>query len=214
MTPTDSEINAREHTLGSTWLHCSPSRIAVDERQEKNSYPSPPASDVGDVSDLPTMIHMDPEELVRAAPSQRRSRSPLSFFPVPVPVRWPIARSRPVESSWLSLLAPPKQNTYLSPRTRLRQLEIANTIQTIPQETGFWHILGPFLIDMTFEIAYLLWFFLSSVLYPRLWSLIVILASPVLVGILSPLLLFNSISDRNVRTSLKKYSGRQSRTRS
>jgi len=192
-------------------LHCSWSRIVVGDKQEKASYPSPPASDAGDVSDLPTMIHMDPEELVRYAPSRRRSRPPHSLFSELV--GWPIARSRRTESFWLSLLFAPKQTAYLFLRTRLQQLEIANTVQTIPQDTGFWTILGPFLIDMTFEIAYLLWFFLSEVLYPRLWSIIVVLASPVLVGVFAPVLIFNSISDRSIRTSPRKFSSsRPSRT--
>ena len=157
------------------------------------------------------MIHMDPEELVRYAPSQRRSRLPPSLFSELV--GWPIARSRRTESLWLSLLFAPKQTAYLFLRTRLRQLEIANTVQTIPQDTGFWTILGPFLIDMTFEIAYLLWFFLSEVLYPRLWSIIVVLASPVLVGVFAPVLIFNSISDRSIRTSPRKFTNsRPSRT--
>lgn len=193
--------------VSGTLFTCLPA-ITVGDK-EKISYPSPPPSDVGDVSDLPTTIHMDPEELVRAAPSQRRSRPPPSLFPEPI--RRSIARPRPVQSSWLSLLAP-RQKTYPSPLTRLRQLEIANTIQTIPQETGFWSILGPFLIDMTFEIAYLLWFFLSEVLYPRLWTILVILASPVLVGVSVPVLIFNSISNPTIRTSPKKSSTRRSRT--
>jgi hypothetical protein len=191
--------------------HCSPGSISVGDKQGKTSYPSPPASDAGDVSDLPTMIHMDPEELVRATPSQRRSRPPPSLFSEPI--QWSIARSRLAQSSWLSLLASPEQKTYLSPFTRFQQLEIANTIQTNPQETGFWSIIGPFLIDMTFEIAYLIWFFLSEVLYPRLWTIVVILASPVLVGVLAPILIFNSISNPNIRTSLKRSSSRRSRTR-
>lgn len=117
-------------------------------------------------------------------------------------------------SAWLIRAFPRPQslNAFLSPRTRLSQLEIANTIQTIPQDTGFWSILGPFLLDMTLEIAYLFWFFLSEVLYPRLWVILVFLASPILVGISFPVATYRSLSNPTQRISSRKPTQRSRRT--
>lgn len=167
-----------------------------------------------DVSDLPTMIHMDPEELVRSKSSKRRSKPPPSLL-----AAQPI-RARTNQYTLLSIPAwlvrafppPPSLNILLSRYTRLPQLKIANTIQTIPQETGFWSILGPFLIDMTIEIAYLFWFFFSEVLYPRLWVILVFLASPVLVGISIPVVTLRNLSNPPPRISPRKPSQRSRRT--
>lgn len=128
---------------------------------EPTSYPSPPASDVDPTPDnpnnLPTQLEIDPDRLVRST-------------------RIGATRGRASTSA-------PKPRPTLT-RSKTSQLEIATTIQTIPQETGFWSILGPFLIDMSLEVFGLTWFFMSHMVAPKLWSGLVIFASPVLVSLM------------------------------
>ncbi|KAF8316321.1 hypothetical protein DL93DRAFT_2166173, partial [Clavulina sp. PMI_390] len=163
--------------------------VSLDDKKAMDKYPSPPASDV-DPSELPTMIQMTNEELVRSAPSTTRAKPPPSLLiqtslDSTGAALVPAYTLRPPRlSEWLRLAFPKPQRilAYPSPTSRLSQLEIATTIQTIPQDTGFTSIIGPFMIDMTLEIAYLLWFTLSEIIYPRLWILLVFLASPLLDG--------------------------------
>jgi hypothetical protein len=103
-------------------------------------------------------------------------------------------------ASLLSLFAsdqiPSPRETYVNRPLRLpKQLEIASTVQTIPQDTGFFTILGPFLVDMSIELTLLLWFFLRQMVWPTIRSGLVLLATPILVGLSLLLMVFPIISD-------------------
>jgi len=71
------------------------------------------------------------------------------------------------------------------------QIDLASTVQTVPQLTGFFSILGGFLVDMTFELSYLFWFFVSEVFFPGIYHFlrfVVLLIVYFLIVIASPIL--------------------------
>ena len=182
--------------------------VTTDKLTSRNKsdmvYPSPPASDVelsskiaDDENDseqylqLPHELEIDEDRLVR---SENRPL-PTSFFTI-----FSLLTGAPSthESSITSRASPPSSslsssytggrrgnvaNSSHNFRRSSEQLEIASTVQTIPQETGFFTILGPFLVDMSIELAVLFWFFISEVLWPKILLALKFLATPILVWI-------------------------------
>lgn len=173
---------------------------------------------------LPNELEIDEDRLVRSALARRRAAAQSSFptfaslFSLltesPSPAG-PSITSRSLGSpSSSSVLLPDNRrgsvmsvthDRYHSHASTTRrtsrsssssqQYEIASTVQTVPQDTGFFTILGPFLLDMSIEISYLLWFFLSEMLWPKLFAGLKTLATPVLVWIPIILPLWRFASD-------------------
>ncbi len=139
---------------------------------------------------LPRELAIDPDRLV--GPPQLRSilrHSPLSSYnrpsssrpPLPSSARIPTPTSGSPRQRRLSSSPIPTRSLIRLSEARssllnvsypLRQVELASTVQTIPQETGFFTILGGFLIDMFFELSFLIWWILKTAI-PGIVTLLV-----------------------------------------
>ena len=147
-----------------------------------------------DTEDEIAKLHALPRELAVDADTLVRSPRPVRTAPsAPLP-------SRPPDVHWFHLAHtphPPATNPTFTLIYHLfvfffQQIELASKVQTVPQSTGFFSILGGFLVDMSFELSILLWFFIEQVLFPGLvhvlefillliGDLLIVIASPVLV---------------------------------
>src|SRR5260221_5882898 len=151
---------------------------------------------------LPRELAIDPDRLV--GPPQLRSilrHSPLSSYnrpsssrpPLPSSARIPTPTSGSPRQRRLSSSPIPTRSLIRLSEARssllnvsypLRQVELASTVQTIPQETGFFTILGGFLIDMFFELSFLIWWILKTAI-PGIVTLLVHTVLVIVSGILT-----------------------------
>ncbi|KAF9512553.1 hypothetical protein BS47DRAFT_1055700 [Hydnum rufescens UP504] len=195
LTPTNSEL-----ALNDGFEPAKLDKPLTSGTSDTTGYPSPPISDIGlasapasgpgvEAEDEIAQLHALPRELTIDTDTLVRSPNPAR----PTPGSPPSSRTH--DTHRLQPRPPPRKNLthgfvsllyYFFP-----QIELASTIQTVPQSTGFFSIIGGFLIDMTFELTYLFWFFLSEVVFPRLHDLLrftVLLVLSLFFSILGPFL--------------------------
>lgn len=88
-----------------------------------------------------------------------------------------------------------------------RLIELASTVQTVPQETGFFTILGGFLVDMLFELGFLIWLFLKTAV-PGIVTVLVHTVLVIVSGILTllkPLTGYQGPMIKTKRRRVKPY---------
>jgi len=170
LTPTNSEL-----ALNDGFEPAKLDKPLTSATSDTTGYPSPPISDVGlasaptggpgvEAGDEIAQLHALPRELTIDTDTLVRSPNPVRPTP-----------GSPLPSRNHDVPPPTKNRTYWFVTLLYYfslQIELTSTIQTVPQSTGFFSIIGGFLIDMTFELTYLFWFFLSEVLFPRLHDLL------------------------------------------